>query len=129
VLTPGIGNCAPPVWNLITGLVMRPDLAIYFRSPDATRRVTLIHLDARLGVPGGAFATIITRGPVTLIARDRTGHTVYTTPVTNRGDKPTFCHGLDGGDWGLTTPAQADTNLQPRLQTYPFGPWVKTSTR
>jgi hypothetical protein len=128
VLVPGVGNCAAPVWNLIPGLVMHPNLAIYFRSPDGTRRARLVALDPRLGVPGGAFASIITHGPVTLIARDRTGRIVYTTPVTNSGDKPTFCNGLDGGDWRLMTPAQARADLRPIFEAYPFGRWVRAAT-
>jgi hypothetical protein len=128
VLFGGEGNCgARPVWNLIAGLVMRPGLAVYFRSPDGTRRIPLVSLDTRLQIPGGAFATLIKHGPVTLLARNRAGRTIYTMAVTNRGDKPTWCNGLDGGDWQHTSYADAVQNLQPRIDTYPFGLFVKAS--
>jgi hypothetical protein len=128
-LTPGVGTCAPPVWNVITGLVMRPKLSVYFKSPTGTRRISVVPLDPGLRVPGGAFATIITRGPVTLIARDSAGHTIYTAPVTNRGDKPSFCNGLDGGNYPSMPPDEAQANLQPNVITYPFGSSVVAPAR
>lgn len=122
LLTPAAeGTCAPPRWNVITGLVMRSDVSVWFKSPTGTRRIPLVRLDPRLHIPGGAFATIITQGSVMLIARDAAGRTIYTAPVTNRGDKPTYCGGLDGGNYNTF---DTSINLTPRLITYPFGTYV-----
>jgi hypothetical protein len=120
-LTPGNeGTCAPPRYSVISGLVMRGGLTIWFKTPNGTRRIALVAVDKRFRVPGGVFATTITRGPVTLLARNAAGRTVYTAAVTNRGDKASFCGGLDGGNRPLTL-AQAQENLQPRVMTQPLG--------
>jgi hypothetical protein len=120
-LTPGNeGTCTPPRFNVISGLVMRPRLTIYLQTPTGTRRIPLVHVDPRFQIPGGVFATQITRGPVTLIAKNTAGATVYTAPVTNRGDKASFCGGLDGGNPPLSK-ADAQRNLQPRPINYPLG--------
>jgi len=120
----GEGTCWPPYhWQLVAGLVMQPGLSVWFKTPTATSRIPLVRLDPRLGIPGGAFATIITRGPVTLLARDTTGRLVYTAPVTNRGDKQTYCSGLDGGWYSFPTQAAKWANLKPRVIKYPLGLW------
>lgn len=121
LLTPGgDGTCTPPRYTVISGLVMRPGLNVWLKTPDGTRRIALAVVSPLFGVPGGAFATMITRGPVVLVARNAAGKTVYTTPVTNQGDKPGFCGGLDGGNPPLT-PAEARLNITPRLLTRPIG--------
>lgn len=120
-LTPGnAGTCAPPRYSVISGLVMRTGLTIWFKTPTGTRRIAPRAVDSRFQVPGGVFATTITRGPVTLIARNAAGESVYTAPVTNRGDKASFCGGLDGGNRPFTL-ARARQNLQPRVMTQPLG--------
>lgn len=126
-LTPGgEGTCAPPRWNVITGLVMRLGLSVWFKTPTGTRRIPLVPLDARFRVPGGAFATIITAGPVTLLARDAAGRIVYTAPVTNLREKPSFCGGLDGGKYSRL---DVSINLKPHLIDYPFGRYVIAPTQ
>jgi hypothetical protein len=121
LLTPGgAGTCTPPRYALVSGLVMRSGLSVWFKTPGGTRRVPLVAVDPRFQIPGGVFATVITRGPVTLLARNAADKTVFTAPVTNRGDKASFCGGLDGGNRPLT-PAQARVDLQPQPMTHPFG--------
>jgi hypothetical protein len=119
-LSPGswVGACSPPRFNVISGFVTQPDLTLWFKSPTGTRRISVVHVDARFHLPGGVFATIITRGPVTLLARDTAGKIIYTAPVTNRGDKPTWCGGLDGGH--LTPSDLWPANAQPRFGGSPI---------
>jgi hypothetical protein len=126
LLTPaGEGSCTPPRFNVISGLVMRPGLSVWFKSPTGTRRIALVRVDVRFHVPGGAFATLITHGPVTLLARDTAGRTVYTAAVTNRGDKPSYCGGLDGGNYPPRD--EIRTGLKPQLFALPFGPFVRAT--
>jgi hypothetical protein len=114
LLAPGsvVGGCTPPRFNVISGFVTRPHVTLWFKTPAGTRRIPVVHVDARFRLPGGVFATIITRGPVTLLARDTAGKTIYTAPVTNRGDKPSWCGGLDGGH--LTPSDLWPENVKPR---------------
>jgi hypothetical protein len=120
LLAPGsvVGGCTPPRFNVISGFVTRPDLALWFKTPTGTRRVPVVHVDARFHLAGGVFATIITRGPVTLLARDAAGKIIYAAPVTNRGDKPSWCGGLDGGQ--LTPSDLWPVNQKPRFVGSPI---------
>jgi len=119
-LTPGsvVGGCTPPRFNVISGFVMRPDVTLWFKTPAGTRRIRVVHVDARFRVPGGVFATVIRRGPVTLLVRNTAGKIIYTVPVTNRGDKPSWCGGLDGGN--LTPSDLWPANVQPRFVGSPI---------
>ena len=97
---------------------MRPDFTVWFKTPIGTRRIPLVRVNSLFQVPGGVFATMITRGPVTLLARNAAGKTIYTEPVTNSGDNASFCGGLDGGNPPFT-PAGTALNIKPRLITQP----------
>jgi hypothetical protein len=127
LLTGGAGTCSPPSYQVTTGLVMRTGLSVWFTTPTSTRRVPLVRLDPRLGIPGGAFATLFTRGPITLIARDTAGRIVYSARVTNSGDRQSYCSGLDGGYYYFPTEAAKYADLKPRLTKYPFGPFVRAT--
>jgi hypothetical protein len=113
------GTCTPPRYNTVDGLVTRPGLTLWLKTPTGIRRVPLVHVNSRFKLAGGVFATIITRGPVSLVVRDATGETISTAAVTNPGDKASFCSGLDGGNPPLT-PAEIRLNLKPHLIQYPL---------
>jgi hypothetical protein len=88
------GSCPVPHHGLLAGLLLRPGLTAWLKTPSRTYELEHATVPASLSVPGGIFYGALTRKPVELILRDRHGASVYMRAIP--GTTPRMICGENG---------------------------------
>jgi hypothetical protein len=77
----GRGSCTPPRYQVITGIILRPGLTAWLRTPERQSRMPSVALPQGFHEPGPLFYAVLTKTPDTIVIRDAAGKTVYSTPA------------------------------------------------
>ena len=76
-----VGVCTPHLFQVISGVVLRPGLTAWLHTPTRVSRMPSAAVPKAFGVSGELIYALITRNPVSVTLRDGSGKAVYTAPV------------------------------------------------
>jgi hypothetical protein len=73
--------CAKPHFQVVSGVILRPRITAWLRTPAGMSRMPTAAVPKAFGVAGGLVYATITTAPDSVTLRDATGKTVYQAPV------------------------------------------------
>jgi hypothetical protein len=85
-----LAACTKPRFQVVSGVVLRPGISAWLRTPNGVSRMPTAVIPKAFGVAGGLVYATITTGPEAVILRDATGKTVYAAPVEPLTSFPTL---------------------------------------
>ncbi len=94
LMSGGRGSCAPPRYQVITGIILRPGLTPWLRTPEGRSRMPTVPLPRGFDEPGPLFYAVLTNTPDTILIQDAAGKTVYSTPAVTPAPSGS-CGGLN----------------------------------
>jgi hypothetical protein len=81
LMSGGRGSCTAPRYQVITGIVLRPGLTPWLRTPEGQSRMPTVPVPQGFHEPGPLFYAVLTKTPDTIVIEDAAGKTVYSTPA------------------------------------------------
>jgi hypothetical protein len=84
-----VGVCTSHLFQVISGVVLRPGLTAWLRTPTGLSRMPTAAVPKAFGVAGELIYTLVTRNPDTVTLRDASGKAVYTATVDRLSHMPT----------------------------------------
>jgi hypothetical protein len=84
-----VGVCSPERFQVISGLVLRPGLTAWTRSPRGVSRMPTAAVPRAFGVAGDLVYALVTRDPESVTLRDASGRAIYTARVASLSHVPT----------------------------------------
>jgi hypothetical protein len=98
-----LAACTRPRFQVVSGVVLRPGISAWLRTPGGVSRMPTAAIPKAFGVAGGLVYATITTAPEAVILRNANGKTVYAAPVEPLTSFPTLACATAHAVAGATT--------------------------